>query len=803
MYKIMNTIFSMNPRLKDSRTGKVMGKYHRGYAEPATAEQVKNRLTAEDVKEDVRLIQEEGREELKDEGLFTLCPHYSQFKENHRCQACIIPESFTYRTCVDVAEKERVEQAIKKALEVNQDPMSDLEGMVEYIEYSPRKKVHIWLRIPQGKTIEETQRDFCAEIEIPFDASCITPERYINMTGDVVYMSNRWLEPLSEKEIEERREAYLMRGLDVDGRPLQVTSAGQRPQQTELDKPDSPQPTEANARTRFIVKECLKEAELEEKDLNTVGGIHNAVKSMLSVGATQLLTQGELLGVLQELMPQYWQEKNILQLVSDFYQKYTDTSQKMTQFQRRLFARSRKIGCATAPEQKEMKEQAEEMEQNPVYGDRATLTDIYASPVPPMMPKSVPPVLKDILKPVPIVMRPTVSMGVMPALGAYPQKFSVLYTDGQYREPRLNSITVGPQGDGKDSSMRGPLGVILKPMTERSSQARREIRAYNEAYNTKAANKEKPRREDFVHSAVQYIKSDITRARLNQAVDEAQGATLYVYMNELSKMEDLEGRYGMRCRYDIINTADDEDNDFGQDRAGNQSVIADTCLRLNYNANTTVEKVHKLLDHVVHEGPVSRATFNTTPVRPIGAPKLRYGKFDEAYEATLKPYIDNLQAASGKHECKPARRLLERLEKEVTDYIVQTQDKVYERLSRRALVACFRRAIVLYAASGMKWSRSFEGWLRWSLHWDLWIKLNVFGELLHKGEQETETHKRGRRNMLEQLPEEFTLKDAVHVRLLNGMEEAGTANMLSQWKHRRYIDELPDGRYRKVMTNDK
>ena len=147
----VQAVFAMNPRLKDSRTGKVMGKYHRGYAEPATAEQVKNRLTAPDVKEDVRLIQEEGREELKDEGLFTLCPHYTQFKDNHRCQACIIPEAFTFQTCVDVDEKSLVEQAIKRALEVNQDPMSDWQDMVLYIEYSPRKKVHIWLRIPRAR----------------------------------------------------------------------------------------------------------------------------------------------------------------------------------------------------------------------------------------------------------------------------------------------------------------------------------------------------------------------------------------------------------------------------------------------------------------------------------------------------------------------------------------------------------------------------------------------------------------------------------------------------------------------------
>ena len=707
-------VFAMNPRLKDNRTGKVMGKYHRGYAEPGTAEHVKNRLTAKDVKEDVRLIREEGHEELKDKGLFTICPHYSAFKDNHRCQECIIPETCTHKTCVDVDEESLVEQAIQRALEVNKDPMSDWQDMVLYIEYSPRHKVHIWLQLPVGKTIEETQKSFCAEIDIPFDKSCITPERYINMTGDVVYMSARWLQPLPEKEIEERREAFLLRGLDVDGRPLvakaspttrQSLEASPRAQQS---FEASPTTADANERTRYIVAECLKEAELSIKDLNEEGGRHNAVKSVLSVGIPQLLDKDEFIAVMSELAPQYSQEQEFRRLVQDFYEKYHDESQKLTQFQRRVFARSRKIGQAQPKAQPAGESTGaetaiaslDEASVKPCDGATASLTAIYASPVPPQMPSLLPPLLKHILKPVPIEMHATVSMGVMPALGAYPKQFRVKYTDGQDREPRLNCITVGPQGDGKDSSMRGPLGAILKTMKERSKQGRREIRTYNEAYNTKAANQEKPRREDFVRTPVQYIKSDITRARLNQAVDDADGATLYVYMNELTRMQDLEGRYGNRCSYDIINTADDEDNDFGQDRAGNQSVIADTCLRLNYNANTTLEKAHKLLDHVVQEGPVSRATFNTTPYRPIGAGKLKYGDFGERYEASLKPYLDNLQAATGRHECKPACRLIDRLEKEVTDYVVQTQDKVFERLAHRALVACFRRAIVLYAANG-------------------------------------------------------------------------------------------------------
>ena len=181
----MKPIYAFNPRQKNPSTGEVEKKYHRGYAGPATAERI----------------------------LSFLCPHYAQFRNNHRAQADILPEAFTHCTCVDVDDKELVDDAIRKALEVNKDPMSDWEDMVEYIEYSARKKIHLWIRIPKGMTIEEAQRAFCKEIGIPYDESCITPERFIYMTGDEVYRSPRWLQPLSEEDISERREAYLLRAM--------------------------------------------------------------------------------------------------------------------------------------------------------------------------------------------------------------------------------------------------------------------------------------------------------------------------------------------------------------------------------------------------------------------------------------------------------------------------------------------------------------------------------------------------------------------------------------------------------------
>jgi len=312
-------------------------KDNRGYAEPMTSEQLDGLLSEVWLKMMVTDIRG-GKERLKD-FLPYICPHYSQFRNNHRAQADIMPEAFTYMTCVDVDDKELVEKAINKALELNGDAYSDWQDQVLRIEYSARKKVHIYIRIPKGKTIEEAQRAFCKELGVPFDESCITPERFIYLTGkdEEIFRSKHWLEPLSEEELAERREAYLQRGLDADGRPLKELKP------KEEDIPSGNAPANADERMRFIFNACMRECDLEPEVLIVEGARHEAVKSILSVGAAQLLTKEEFNGVLSEMMSMNWQDKNIQDLVNDFYAKYYDPSQKMTQFQRKVFAQSRRL----------------------------------------------------------------------------------------------------------------------------------------------------------------------------------------------------------------------------------------------------------------------------------------------------------------------------------------------------------------------------------------------------------------------------------------------------------------------------
>ena len=786
-------IYAMNPRLKDSRTGKIERRYHRGYAEPATVGQIMDLMfvTLSDQKAVLDAIRE-GQEQLKDELPF-LCPHYSEFRDNHRCQAAIIPEAFTYRTCVDVDDKELVEQAKTRALEVNSDPYSDWQDMVEYIEYSARRKLHIWIRIPKGMTIAEAQQAFCKETGIPYDVNCITPERYIFMTGDTVYRSEKWLEPLTEEDIAERREAYLNRGLDVDGRPLEepATKAPATKVAAEAKPTDV---TPADKRTRLIVREIMKKEGVTNADLTEEGGRHNAVK-MLLAHATQLLKEKEFLGVLSELMPQNWQDKNIRQLVRDFYAKYYDESARLTEFQKEVFRKSRKL--ATDKDDDGTSKTANAVQ---VYGDTASLADIYAASRPPLLPAKLPTLVKVVTSQTPIELKPTVAQGMFPPLGAYPRNLRFIYTDNQYRELRMNCLTVGGTGSGKDTSLKQPLKHITAPMGERDAVNRQRLKEYNETYNATKVSKDKPKRPaDLI---IQKVGSDLTPARLAQLMDDSQGSLLYTQMNEFEQWYGVEGLRGQVCTFKNLKLADDEDNPFGQERAGVQSVNYTGPLGLNWNASTTPSKVQNMFRYVMTDGPVSRVCLGTTPDVGLAAPMPKYGRYDEHYDKALQPFIENLQAATGEIECRPAIRLAERLKAECDQYTLVTQDEVFDNLSHRALVHAFRKACLLYAANGMKWEKAIEGFCRWSLHYDLWLKLHYFGDMIRKAGEQMQTSKRGPRNLLEQIPTDsegtFSQNDAASIRLKNNKDEAGTGNMLSQWKTRGYIEALPNGRFKKL-----
>jgi len=764
---------------------------NRGYAESWSSEQVDSLFSEDWLRQMVADIQ--GGNEVVKDSLPYICPHYAWFRNNHRAQADIVAEAFTYMTCVDVDDKTKVEQAIKRALELNQDEYSDWQDQVLRIAYSARKKVHIYIRIPKGMTIEEAQREFAQEIEVPYDESCTTPERFVYVTGkdEEVYRSPHWLEPLSQEELEERREAYLQRGLDVDGRkvspnPVQKEGASEAAAQKlplSLEKAGG----EAE-RILFIMRECMKEEEVTEQDLTVEGARHNSVKMILS-HAVQLLTKEEFLSGLAVLMPRNWQDENIQQLVSDFYTKYYDPAQRLTQFQKRVFRQSKHQSASPN------REAADGCPDSPLPVE-GSLSSLFASSTPPQLPAVLPRLVKVVTSRTPEMFKPTVAQAMFPPLGAYPKKLSFVYVDNLIRELRINCLIVAGTGSGKDTCTKQPLIHLVADMKERDEVNRERLKQYNEEYNSKANNKQKPQRPDDL--VIQNIKPDITKAALVQRTDDANGAPLYVRLNELEQWDKIEGATGRSNQFTTLKLCDDEVNDFGADRASTQSVMGGGSLHLNWNANTTDSKVIRYFRNVLTDGPISRLCLATVPEGEIGGEIGVFGNYDEAYDEALKPFISNLKAATGVIDCKQAKRLAKKLKEECAEFARLSQDRVFDNLSHRALVMAFRKACLLYVANGMKWERSIEDFCRWSLFYDLYLKMRLFGDLIRHADDDVVISKPGPRNLLELLPDEFTLEDAKRVRTRQGMSNEGASHMISVWKGRGYVSQISDHSYKKV-----
>jgi len=521
---------------------------------------------------------------------------------------------------------------------------------------------------------------------------------------------------------------------------------------------------------------------------------------MILSTAAQLLKKQEFLGALSELMPDNWRDDNITKLVADFYAKYTDPSQKLTLAQKRIFRESRKkADTPTAEPDNEASASPTPDSNTP----ETPLTRLFAAPQPPKLPRQLPRLLKLVTSRTPDIYKPTVAQAVFPPLSTYPSKLRFKYIDNQDRELRSNCLIVAETGSGKDSCTRQPLNHILAPMKKRDSVNRKRLKEFNEDYNSKAMNTEKPKRPNDL--IIQTVKSDITRAALIQRMDEAQGAPLYVRMNEIEQWDKVEGATGRSNQFTNLKMNDDEDNDFGSDRAGTQSVSASVSLHLNWNANTTVPKVMRYFKYVPTDGPLSRIVLATVAESEIGADIPVFGDYDDKFDEALKPYLDNLSAATGTVDCVQAKRLVRRLKAECSEFARLSQDRVFDNLSHRALVHAFRKACLIYAANGMKWEKSIESFCRWSLLTDLYLKMKLWGDIIRHADDNLPTSRRGPRNLLEDIKTGddglFNYRDAVSARLKNGLPEEGTRNMLSQWKSRGYILQMTNDSFKKVSAN--
>ena len=734
-----------------------------------------------------------AQERLKSELPF-FCPHYGMFKNNVRRQENALPESFLFQTIIDVDDKEYVEKAIEKARELNCSS-GIWNGSLLHLCYSARKKLHIGIRMPIGMTIEETQKAYCEALGVPYDESCITPERMIFLTDkdSEIYRSKMWCAVMPESEIQARRKAFLDRGLTVDGRgdakvnSLQFTVNGNSNDNVQNNRLSGNHGTgelgEASEKNLIAFDLFVQSAGLEGMAIDTVGSRHSSLLAIMSAGASRVMSEEELMKVVRTKMPSYYQEDDCHQLIHDFYAKYADSCKPMS----RDVIRVNALAEQKANEVKSEERRVKNSNADGNYTVQSSNLQVQSSdedyPEPPAMPEKLPKLVELLISRTPEIYKPAVAHAIFPPLATHLWQTSFRYIDNVVHEATLSTCLLAGTGAGK-SSVDKPIRYIMEDIRKRDAENLKREKEWKEEVTRKGANKDKRKRPDNL--VIQEIDADMTSPAFVMRTAEAQGRFLYTSLNELDQFDALRGSGNQQFR--IMCLAFDPFNLFGQQRVGVQSVTERVTIRFNWNASTTIQKGQRYFSKVLTDGPISRINFCTIPEREIGDEMPVYGDYDDAYREALKPYIENLNNARGLIDCPEAFQLALKLKDENAEFSRLSQDRVYENLSFRANVIAYLKACVLYVANGCKWEPEIDEFIRWSERYDLYCKMRFFGDAIKRANDTGEkSSKRGPSNMLMQLPDEFTYQQVIDLRVANGMSQKGTSKMLGNWKDRHYI----------------
>ena len=727
--------------------------------------------------------------------------HYSRFRNNHRSSEDADPESFLFQTTIDVDDVDYVDAALEKARELNCSN-TIWKGKLLHLEYSARKKLHIDIRMPMGMTIEETQKAYCEAAGIPYDKSCITPERIIFITDkdSEIYRSKEWYGVLPAEEIQARREAFLKRGLTIDGKGTPSGAAIQPAQPGNSHRADDDYISHTGGSQNADAKNLIAfdlfqdSAGLKGMNIDTVGSRHSSLLAIMSAGASRVMSEEELMKVVAKRMPSYYQENDCYQLIHDFYAKYGDSSKPFSRDVIRVNALAEQAakclgaGECKSPEhltgdfQGQMTGNANHTVQSSKFKVQSEDEDY---PAPPPMPKKLPKLVELLISKTPEIYQPAVACAIFPPLATHLWRTRFRYIDNVEHEATLMTCLLAGTGAGK-SCVQKPIDFIMEDIRKRDQENLKREKEWKEEMMRKGANKDKRKRPENL--IIQEIDADMTNPAFVMRTAEAKEHFLYTSLNEIDQFDALKGIGNQQFR--IMCLAFDPGNLYGQTRVGTQSVTERVTIRFNWNASTTIHKGIRYFKRVLTDGPVSRINFCTIPERDIGEDIPVYGTYDEEFRNSLKPYIDNLCMASGLVECKEAFHLAEVLKDENAEFSRLSQDRVYENLSFRANVIGYLKACVLYVANGYQWEPEIEDFIRWSERYDLYCKMRFFGDAIKKAERDGDQEsKKGPASILAFLPEKFSYQQVESLRLKNDMNAKGTAKMLRNWLHRGYIEK--------------
>ena len=728
---------------------------------------------------------ERGDEELKHR-LPVWTPHCAEFKGNHRAIGdALKPLS---RLMLDFDEKGHTGEILEK-LKMENGKWKDAGLEVLLVEESVRRGTHVLVELPTGMNAEEAQTlmqevtGFEPDKAVKDVARCIymVPEDHTKFVSDKLFTAKSRTHP--DLPLKGRDE--------ITPRPLRE-GKGESPQ-----GPSSLGEERGDRRFRGIPYSSIIGEYWNRTGGTPVEGERNVRLHQLAVNLRAICDNKK--EVLMQIMPRLGLSETELQSIVESACKENPKgiSKQMQEILRTLsdYPPSQAPQSLTPDLRLPLKgEEDEDLDSSPLALREGSGVSL--------LPKRLPKLIKLLTSKTPDIYKPAVAHAVFPPLATHLCNVRFRYTDNVEHEATLMNCLMATTGAGKGCTDE-PIARIMADIKLRDKENERREAEWKKDCQKKGANKDKLLRPEGL--VIQIIDPDMTKPALVTRMDEAEGHFVYVKLNELDLFEQLKGQTGKQ-HFQLMCLAFDPGAEYGQTRVGTQSVTARPQCRFNWNASTTIVKGRRFFRNVLTDGPISRINFCTIPEQEIGSEQPIYGTYDAGFDEQLRPYIENLVNARGLIDCPQAFRLARRLQQECAEFARLSQDETYWNLSHRACVIAWLKACVLYVANGQKWESAIEDFVRWSLNYDLWCKMQFFGEDIEKANRENNRiGKRGPRNLLELLPDEFTIEDAKRVRLQQGLgsDDFHTIKMIRNWVDRKYVTQYSETQFSVLLRTEK
>ena len=516
---------------------------------------------------------------------------------------------------------------------------------------------------------------------------------------------------------------------------------------------------------------CMEEAGLTERALQIEGVRHNSLRSILSVGACQLMPKEQMVAVVRTRMPAYAEEKDCQQLISDFYANYTELNRPLTRRQREIHAEA-------------FGEQIEDVEQEHTEASAEQPKKKRKLNV-----KALPSGLREPVMNAPKDMQMNVLSAMMPIAATYADQVSVRYADNKEQYLGLMALIIGRQAGGK-SSIKEAVELWMRPIKQQSSEAREQEDAVKKKNKLRKANE---RAVEMPELVIRKVPITISCSTLLKRLKNAQGHTIYSFGEELDTLLKTNGAGSWSAKYDVYRYSFDR-GEWGQDYNSDQAESGEVNVAYNWTILGTYGAFNRCFNgDNVENGLGGRVLMSEMPdTRFSKIPKYQ-PMTPEQEEAVLKA-AELLQSKTGSVDTPLLRKHIDKWLEEKRLEALKNADEAMDELRKRSAVIAFRCAVVFHLLSGSE--RESRACIDFMLMMADYVLENQMHLLCQKIESQQAKNQPAvvktlqNKSVYDKLPEVFTLNDVKNIKGL-GLEESSYRSIICKWKASGFIKEQP------------